>query len=262
MKKYFLLTIITLLSFIGSAQQFSRVLLKGEVIAPLGGNAADINIFNKNTGMGTFTNDDGLFVIAAQKGDVLIVSALQYQVFSVAVTAFMLEEQKVIITLRESVNQLEPVKVSSTKLSGDIIADVNKIDVMEVEPLSLSSIEIVQTYDYQMAQDKLSPTENIAMEDHYLKYGLNIANVFRLLLHKNSDKKTDKNNLTKAVDKLCENNFIKEQLQISPEEMEPFLAYVKENNWDENLLKKENQLDLLAFLLEKSKDFRLQQQDK
>ena len=262
MKKRLLLLIVLLnLSFV-QAQIENRVFIKGQVSVDSYMDAGDINIYNMNTTEGAATNKYGEFILKVGLNDRLMVSSVQYQKFIVMVDAGVVKNKTINIKISEAVNQLEEVTLRPYDLSGNVQADVTKIKTVGIERSNLSSLEMVNTYDYKFRNDKNSKVENIAMDKGYLTNGLNFANIFRTIFNsKTKEGDVNREDMDVMVRKVYNDDFFKRNLDIKEENINEFIFYAQENGLEEHMLQKGNDLDLIEFLIEKSKAYKLQQQN-
>ncbi|MDT0293219.1 hypothetical protein ACFQ3R_08875 [Mesonia ostreae] len=262
MKKELLLLIFLLnLSFI-QAQIENRVFIKGQVSVDSYMDAGDINIYNMNTTEGVSTNKYGEFIIKVGLNDRLMVSSIQYQKFIVTIDAGVLKNKTINIKISEAVNELEEITLKPYDLSGNVQADVAKITTVNVDRTKLSSEEMVNTYAYKFRDDKDSKVENIAMDKGYLTNGLNFANIFRTIFNSNTkERKLTAEDMDVSVRKVYNDDFFKRNLDVKKENINEFIFYAQENGLEERMLEKGNELDLIEFLIEKSKAYKMQQQE-
>ena len=128
------------------AQIPERRILKGKINVPIEVQASNINIYNKNSKEGTTTNSYGEFLIKAKPGDHLFVTSVQFQNFEIEITKEIMQEKDIVINVRQNVNQLNEVIVSSNVLSGNLSVDVKKIDT-EKTVLKIDNRELISGYD-------------------------------------------------------------------------------------------------------------------
>lgn len=262
MKKGLFLLIFLLNLSLVHAQIENRVFIKGQVSVDSYMDAGDINIYNMNTTEGVSTNKYGEFIIKVGLNDRLMVSSIQYQKFIVTIDAGVLKNKTINIKISEAVNELEEITLKPYDLSGNVQADVAKITTVDVEHTKLSSEEMVNTYAYKFRDDKDSKVENIAMDKGYLTNGLNFANIFRTIFNSNTKEgKLTSEDMDVSVRKVYNDDFFKRNLDIKKENINEFIFYAQENGLEERMLEKGNELDLIEFLIEKSKAYKMQQQE-
>jgi predicted nucleic acid-binding protein len=116
-----------------------RQILKGKINVPIDSDASNISVYNLNTEEGTNTNSYGEFLIKVKTTDHLLISSVQFEKFEIEITKEIMEERDIVINIRENVNQLNPVTISSNVLSGDLNVDVKKINVNETKYFKANS---------------------------------------------------------------------------------------------------------------------------
>ena len=262
MKKLLLLLPLFLLSTLVSAQIDVRTLVKGKINVSAEASAEDINVYNVNTSKGTITNEYGEFLISVKQGDKLFFSGIQYQDFNVIVDENVVKSGKLNITINESVTELDEVTVRPYDLSGNVEVDVAKIKTVDANFPQQSSIEMVNTTDYEFRPDSHSKVENDAIDKSYLTNGLNFANIFREIFksNKKDDVEMVKNDIDVQIRKVYNDDFFRKNLDIDRENINEFIYYAEENGLQENMLKQGNELALIEFLIDKSKSYKLQQE--
>lgn len=103
------------LSVCGFAQRLTHgVVVDSLSFAPLSG----VHVKIKNTGLGEVTNAKGEFYIRANPTDTLVLSRIGYVDM---IIPLFLEEQDILIRLREKVRMLKEITIRSTRLQESII---------------------------------------------------------------------------------------------------------------------------------------------
>jgi len=215
----------------------NRISIKGKVIVPKNEQASLIEVLNSTTGYGTITNADGTFKLAVGLDDKIEFKAVQYQDFSVVVDRGIINSKQMIITINVGVNELEEVVVTPYDLNGNIEVDLEKINLVDVNP-------------------RLNDTREIMQKVRFIKNGLNVANMFRAIFKEDLASKQPKTRTQKQLRGIFQDEFFKQQLNINPENINAFINFVENNGLTENLLKKDNELDLIRFLLVKAEQFK------
>lgn len=250
------------------AQDIDRIQISGEIHVPKGEDAEGISIYNLSSQKGTITEADGSFKIDVAENDRLQIYALQYQSFTVVVDKGVVEQRKMNIYLNPAITQLEEVVVRPYDLSGNIKADVEKIPTYSIAKdwdLSYKAME----FEYGFEQDEQSAIQGNAAEEalnqNNLRYGLNVLNVMggvgNLLFP--GGKEISSREQVKE-DQLVSNNvqqrfsreFIRENFGIPTNKAFDFLFFAQENGLDRDLLKPENEIKLMDFLREKSREYK------
>jgi len=102
----------------------------GQIVAS--GEVVGVNIINKTSARYDISDDEGQFLIEAKLGDVLIVSALQYLTQEVVVDDIILQSRQIIVNLEDNVTALDEVVVGKV-LTGNLLLDIGNSDA-EREP--------------------------------------------------------------------------------------------------------------------------------
>lgn len=106
-----------------STGSFGQVLLKGKLQAK-SLEESTVHIINYSRGTGTVNSASGNFEIRAAKGDVLWFTSVQYEKMEVLISEEILNEEFLLVKLKESVSELDEVRLSNLSLSGNISRDI------------------------------------------------------------------------------------------------------------------------------------------
>jgi len=254
--KYIILLLLTLQISFSFAQVPERQILKGKINVPSDAEAKNISIFNTNTQKGTSTNAYGEFLIKVKPKDHLMISSVQFQNFEIEITKEIMKEKDIVIQIKENVNQLNEVTVSSNLLSGSLNVDVKKINTDEVA-LNINQNELINGYDADITIDSQIRSQNVAIDDEYLDYGMDFVKIFKRYIQKKPKKNeiSRVDNIDVEVRKMYDNAFFKEYFNIEEDQINAFIFYADENGLKPELLEKGNEMDLIQFLVDKSKEF-------
>lgn len=240
-----------------TAQIDNRVYVAGEVIVPLEGEVSQIEVINLNSEKGTITNEYGQFGISVKEGDKLRFKAVQYKNFTVIIDESIIKNKKMTIKINDEINTLDEVIVRPYDLEGNIEVDARKVNVNFYEAPESEAV----LNEYEGVQPNIRSqtlNENFTTEQRFIKNGLNIANIFREIL--SSKEVEEDHRLPKDVDvmvrKMYKDSFFKENLNIEEERINEFIFYVEDRGLTKKMLRKGNELDLISFLIEKSKAFK------
>lgn len=268
MEKKLLLLLVLIAAPVLFAQDIDRTKVSGKVHVPKGEDAEGISVYNISSQYGTITNADGTFDLAVAKNDRVQITALQYQSFTVIVDKGIVDRKKMNIFLNPSVNQLEEVVVRPYDLSGNINVDVKKIPTYNVTKdwdLSYENLEYGYTF---VPDDKTAVPGNAAEEalhGNALKNGANIlallGGVGQLLFPKGKkitlvEKQETQSAISNNLQEQYSREFIKDNFGIPDEKAVDFLFFAQENGLDQNLLKPQNEMQLMEFLFKKSKEYK------
>lgn len=251
MKSFLIFSLISLSIF---AQ--NRTTVKGKIIVPKNEQASLIEVINTNTGFGTITNADGTFKLAVGLNDKIEFKAVQYQDFSVVIDQGIINSKQIIININVGVNELEEVVVKPYDLSGNIDIDLEKVNLVDVNPRLKSTHQIIQNYEGDSPRYVPITVQESPTEVRFVKNGLNVANIFRSIFKEDMASGKSKTRTQKQLRGIFQDDFFKQQLNIDNDNINEFITYVEENGLGESLLKKENELDLIRFLLIKAEEFK------
>ncbi|WP_405325541.1 hypothetical protein [Leeuwenhoekiella sp. LLG6367-2.1] len=231
-------------------QQVARVMVGGQILVPAGDDPSGIAIYNETSMRGTITSLEGTFEIAVAKNDEIVIQSVQFAPVTVLVDKGIVNTKKMSITLRETVNVLDEIIVTPYDLTGDIIADVNRIRVIEPVPFSAKDIRIEDSQ-----YDKNSPAENVAVDNERWRYGLNFVNIFKAVFNINKDNADIESSAEDELAAMYSNQFFQENLNIEKQSIGAYMDYVAANGLDKEMLENGNELNLIQFLIEKRDDF-------
>ena len=260
------LKVITLLLFTVSplfAQENTQ--LNGSITAPsLGGTS--INIINSTQMTGTVNSDSGAFQILVRENDELLFSSIQYKNITVLVTSEIIEKGFLEITLTEDLNVLDEVSISNISLTGNIAADISKMEVLEDLPLNISFGAIKDVPFEADINDPAKAPRNRALENNtIIKPGANLLGLVDIATGLLGIKKKGTVSVyrgpTKAsseqLRELFQKDFFVNTLGIKNDLIDDFIFYADDHGLSD-LLKKSNKLVLIEFLIEESKKYNME----
>jgi len=99
--------------------------LKGQISASSDVNG--IHIINKTSSRFTVSDDKGDFTIPAKLNDTIIFSGVQYQVEEIIIDGIILQTRKLNVNLKDNVNELDEVLVGKI-LTGNLLSDIENSD--------------------------------------------------------------------------------------------------------------------------------------
>ena len=262
-KNLFFIIVSFLLSVTSYGQIENRKYIKGKVNVPAEDDPENISVYNKNSNKGTVTDKIGKFKIFAAVNDTLTISSIQYSDFDVIVDKEVFNNKTMTIYLRESISILDEVVVRPYDLSGNLEEDAQNIETLTIQPITQSSKSIVYGYTggQEYAADRQTSPGKAIAEQSYFRYGLNFVNLFKVLVN-NKDNKSfntrDKKEMKEdpSLNDIYSNQFFKTYLNIPRASIDEFISYAKENGLKDDLMKKGNEMELIQFLVDKSRAFR------
>jgi hypothetical protein len=242
MKQTFYITIITLmLSFSVFSQNDYRTWIKGKVLYQ-NTNVAAANVINNTSQQATTTNSDGEFEIEVKLNDRLLFSSVQYQIRELIITKEILQKNRIVIDVNEKVTELDEV----------VVTPENRQKFLDLKE------EEFKRFDY--SSDKSTRVVNVINEQGKLRNGINFINLYKLISEslKNKTSESEVNFSYKPSDLLREvydDLFFTNSLGINKDKINEFLLFCDDNFPSKILLKKENEFELIDFLVKQSKKF-------
>ncbi len=250
MKNTILFLLFVLGIAIGYSQDEDRALLRGKVIYR-NSNVHNENVININSEKGVVTNIDGEYTIPVKLGDELVFTALNYQIKRVVITQEILDSNRLVVEVTEKVTALEEV----------VVTPENQEAFVQLKN------EEFKAYDYEL--DETSKVENIALSqtERGMHNGLNFVNIFKAIANglKNENGETTVAKPLKVSDVLrqvYDDSFFVKDLELPQDKINEFLYYCDTRLPAQSLLKKNNEFELIDFLVNQSMEFRKELDEK
>lgn len=256
MKK--VLSILCVFCFFGLMAQShdNRIIVQGKVNVPLEAEAKGIHVYNTDLGKGVLTDDIGKFAILVKAGDELTFSALQYEDFKLIIDESIIEAKKITVSLRESVEPLDDVYVRPYDLSGSIEVDVARVKITDFQGVSEDAKKAIFAYEGDFARDSKSPIPKAVVDEQFVEYGLDVANVFRTIFKRTKNNKEIPEDLDVTIRKMYDDSFFKEYLNIERDKINQFIFFAQDNGLSQTMLEEKHELELIEFLVTKSEKFK------
>lgn len=237
-----LLLLFVLGSFNAQSQEDERTLLRGQVLYR-NVNVPNENVINSTSQRATITNDNGEFAIRVKVDDELVFTSINYQIEMIKITQEILDNNRLVVEVNEKVTALDEVVVSPENQERFLQLQNEEFKGYEYE--TDQSTEVVN-----IAQDKISRG--------LLKDGINFVNIFKALVNTDGTKKDNPDEPLKTSEVLrlvYEDDFFTEDLNIPEDKIDAFLYYCDEQLPPKSLLKKDNEFELIDFLVNQSNSF-------
>ncbi|MGW9685546.1 hypothetical protein [Flagellimonas sp. 2504JD1-5] len=242
MKDLFLVLFSVVFTTVAIAQE-SRQALRGKVLYR-GANVPNENVINATAETATITNDEGEFFIMVKEGDQLVFTAVNYQLEVVVITEEILRNNRLVVEVTEKITELDEVVVSPE----------NQKKFLEMQN------EDFKGFEYEI--DRGTEVENIAMSrtERGMRDGLNIGNIFKLLYKSLSKKKGEDGEseplkVSEVLRHVYDDEFFVVDLKLPQDQIDAFLLYCDDKVPSNTLLKKENEFQLIDFLVTHSKTY-------
>ncbi|TMM56132.1 hypothetical protein FEE95_16015 [Maribacter algarum] len=249
MKQVLLFALVIFFSTPIWSQDDGRVILRGKVLYR-NVNVPNENVINATSEMATITNTNGEYQIRVKVGDELVFSALNYQIEIVEITEEILKNNRLVIEVNEKVTELEEVVVTPEQQER-FLAAKNKI--------------LKEEFEYEI--DRSSEVENIALSqsERGLQNGLNFVGIYKALAKALKRNKTEEKaplSISDVMRQVYDDEFFVMDLQLPQDKIDAFLFYCDTKMPAQSLLKKENEFELIEFLVTHSETFRQELDEK
>ena len=233
--------LIFLLSTIWAvAQEGNRIPLRGKVLYR-NSNVVNENVINATSEEATITDENGQFLILVKEGDRLVFTAVNYQLQVVVITPEIINNNRLVVEVVEKVQELEEV----------VVTPDNQEKFLEMQN------EDFKGYEYEI--DRGTKTQNIALDRSVtgMQDGLNFVNIFKALFKSRKEKGEDKPQIkiSEVLRQVYDDRFFVVDLKLPPERIDEFLLYCDDKIPSNELLKKENEFQLIDFLVTHSRDY-------
>lgn len=240
MKLFWAICLLLFCATVANGQE-ERMLLRGQVIYQ-GVNVPNEYVINTTTETSTITNEDGQFAIEVKVGDELVFTAVNYQYELVRITEEILQNNRLVVAVEEKVRELDEVTVG--------LEDEQKL--IELKNEEFKEVE------YEL--DRGAEIENVAMSrtERGMRDGINFVNIFKALFKGQKGEEDDGIELkvSDVLRTVYDDEFFLVDLRLPRDKIDAFLFYVDEKVPSKTLLRKENEFELLDFLVTESENFR------
>lgn len=246
------------------SQELERVNIAGTIIV----NSLDlegVTVYNAMSNTGTVTDKKGQFVIGAALNDKLIISALQFQNFEITINQDIMDSQTLIAVLVEEVNKLPEVVILPYGLTGNVSTDIARIKTVNPN-LDVLYFGLDNLDKFNFTDDYLSGVRNVAIPDNRMYFTADALKIIDLLsqsflnpVNKNkaSEWASDRDILEKYSMK-----YLVEKLSISEKNIIEFIYFVEDYGLKISLLKDEQELQFINFLVKRREEFQANKNDK
>ncbi len=227
---------------LGYSQNDERRPLRGQVMyrnVPV----PNENVINTTAEKATITTEKGEFLIHVKEGDELVFTAINYQLEILKVTAEILSKNRLVVEVNEKITELDEVTVSPEN---------------QQKFLQLQNEEFKQ-YTYET--DATGEIQNIALDPTVrgMQDGLNFKNIFKALFLSNNKDLGDTRTplkVSEVLRQVYDDDFFVKDLQLPQDKIDAFLIYCDGQLPAQSLLRKDNEFQLIEFLVNQSMEFR------
>jgi hypothetical protein len=241
--KFKLLFVLSLFFMaIGTSQGDERIILRGQVLYR-NSYVPNENVINSTSQRATITNDNGEFSIRVKLNDEIVFTSINYQIEVVKITQQILDNNRLVVEVNEKVTQLDEVVVSPENQKKFL--ELQNEDFKKFEYETDQTTEIVN-----IAEDKI--TRGIMTD------GINFVNIFKALVNTKKDEADENKEPLKVSEVLrlvYDDEFFVLDLNIPQDQIDAFLIYCDEKIPPRSLLQKDNEFELVDFLVTQSNIF-------
>ncbi len=239
MKKPFTFLILLLSIGLARSQDDDRHLLRGQVLYR-NSNVPNENVINSTAELATVTDAQGHFAIPVKVGDQLVFTSLTYQLEYVVITEGILENNRLVVEVNEKVTELDEV----------VISPENQERYIQLKN------EEFKGFEYET--DPSSEVDNIALDPTVkgMQHGLNFVNIFKALSKLGTEKDSvpsQRLQVSTVLRQVYDDRFFVEDLNIPQDKIDDFLLYIDEKTPAYSLLLRNNEFQLIEFLVTESK---------
>ncbi len=237
MKRFFLAATFLLIALIGFAQEDERKLLRGKVLYR-NSNVPNENVINTTSERATITNNNGEFAIRVKLDDELVFTSINYQIEIVKITQDILDRNRLVVEVNEKVTELDEV----------VISPENQSKFLELQN------EEFKQFEYET--DQTTEIVNIADDPKLtsLQDGLNFVNIFKALFISRESNEADREplKLSEVLRQIYEDEFFINDLKLPADKIDDFLIYCDTQMPPQSLLQRDNEFQLIDFLVTQS----------
>lgn len=267
MNKFLLIVFLCVFNLVFSQDQ-ERDVLRGRIIADSLA-VENITVLNLSTNVGAVSDFDGEFSIKARANDTLVFQGLAYvsQKYIITESDLLIDEFK--IKLAVKITELDEVIVTPNSLTGILETDTKKI---KVYGLDMSKIDVSKLKPDEIRNAK--PVHPNANSNLSSLRGIDFIAIFKMFtskkkkeerrlkrLEQHENEKWSKEVLVKSfyqhLMQRYSHSFFVSNLKIKSEDIIAFVSFAEPDYAElSRLLKKENELILVEYLIQKSKEFK------
>ena len=219
------------------SQEDARKILRGKVLYR-NSNVPNENVINTTSERATITNDNGEFAIRVKLDDELVFTSVNYQIEIVKITQEILDRNRLVVEVNEKVTELDEV----------VISPENQRRFLELQN------EEFKQFDYET--DQSTEVVNIADDPKLtnLQDGLNFVNIFKALFlsRQKDDQERSPLKLSDVLRQVYEDEFFVTDLNLPADKIDDFLLFCDTQMPPQSLMKKDNEFQLIDFLVSQS----------
>ncbi|WP_439132522.1 carboxypeptidase-like regulatory domain-containing protein [Polaribacter sp.] len=216
-----------------------KVFFKDDIIA-------DVHIINKNSNIGTTTNDIGLFEIPVKIGDTLAFSHINIKDLEIAITKEIINKEIFSIHVKDKTYQLDEITLGNTKSIFSVDPEIMPPPTVNAKTLQLPYANTKAKKDYSIV--KFSSGAAISLDNLINTLNGNNRREKQLKKIQYEDKILEK------IRKFYTDDFFITDLNIKQKNITPFLNFCFKKNIIAHF-NKDERLKLTKILMQESKTF-------
>lgn len=270
MRNSILLFFILIIAQIGFSQGIERKILRGKIVAD-SIEVENLTVYNITSNVGAITDVDGKFSINARATDTLFIQGLSYESKRYVLTDKDFWLPVLEIKLHVKITELNEIIITPYTLTGNLKEDTKRIQVYGE---GFSKIDMrIKHYEDDV---RMGTPINTALPNQFAPTGISLLPLINGLSSllgvkgdpkKNSERVFEERRIRDLQSKSFSehmlerfsHNFFVETLKIKNEDIPMFMSFAELNVYELSpLLKAENELKLIEYLINKSAEFKLQ----
>ncbi|WP_445455609.1 carboxypeptidase-like regulatory domain-containing protein [Flavobacterium sp. HNIBRBA15423] len=256
------------------SQGIEREILNGKIIAD-SVEVENITIFNISSNIGAISDSNGKFSIKARIADTLYFQGLSFvsKKYTLTEKDFFVEELE--IRLKVNINELNEVVITPSTLTGNLEEDTKKIKTYELSPVNMDEVKHYDDVRFSSGTKITTSPDHFAPNGssfNFLAIGTGLA---KMIFKKKKTKKSasevyeerrlhdiQSKSYSEHIKARFSHHFFVNILKIENKDITTFLAYSEMPSYElAEFLKTENELQLIEYLVEKAKAFKMENKE-
>ena len=251
-KKFAFLTLYTLHFGVTYSQTTE---IKGKITAS--SDIDRIHVINKTANQFTITNDDGEFKILAAVNDSILISAIQYRPVTIVVTSELIKSKFISVNLTDQITELDEVVVGKI-LTGDLRSDVENSDAkrdINFYDLGIPGYTGKQKTQSERRLHEATTGGGIVPLNPILNWLSGRTKELKSQIERENSDTAMREVMSDFSEMLFEIDYLEESKRVE------FFYFITDDSNFLALSKTSNDIQMLEFLKQKLKAFKLQSED-
>jgi len=255
---YYILIILCFTVSFAFSQEINRIEVFGKIVVD-SVDVEGVTVYNTSSNKGTVTDIEGKFSIEVTLNDIVEVSALQFEKFTIVINEDIITSKIMTVFLVERINKLDEVVILPYGLTGNLTIDIESVKTFNPD-LDALYFGIQNMDEYEFPDDYKSEVINMAMEEGRYYNGADFVGIIGLLIKPIfNSKKKDANSISNSYQSLTNKyslSYLEKNLNIPIDKVDKFVSFIEDNEFDESLMDDGKELQFLEFLIAKSIAFK------